>query len=328
MSAKGPHWRLGAIVIILTACNPIAANPVAPPSPTDAVSYGWTATRIAEIIATLSFSPSPSDTAAASATASLTHTASPPDEPETGAVTGEPCNNVLYPLTTGRRWTYRSLTGETERMAVVTVTGTVADTATVEILDQSIGRRYTSTVHCTGGVITGFPAIEVGFIFFQPGTLLSISSGSSMLAPAQRDLEQRDWNYSWTTNLVTSGAMSVEHNSLGEVELVFQDSPLQIEWQTAGTGENAFEAVSTHAGEFPRALKVKATARFSLTVNMLGGIPGQSVPIVLVLESSLWYQPNVGLVKQRFDSGYTEYSGITCAMEIPTQMELWEYNFA
>jgi hypothetical protein len=109
------------------------------------------------------------------------------------------------------------------------------------------------------------------------------------------------------------------------VELVFQDTSLQIDWRTAGTA--AFESVTVPAGTFPQTLKVFADARLDLMVKINIGGQDQVIPAVLELSSSLWYQPNVGLVKQVFTSSQILFSGSSFPLNIAAQMELSAFSF-
>jgi hypothetical protein len=110
-------------------------------------------------------------------------------------------------------------------------------------------------------------------------------------------------------------------------DLVVENSPVQIVWNTAESGTAEFESVSSHAGTFSNALKVTAKARFDLIVKVHTGSEDQLVPAVLELDASLWYQPNLGLVKQVFTSGEISSAGFSYPLNFPSQMELWEYNF-
>ncbi len=170
--------------------------------------------------------------------------------------------------------------------------------------------------------------MEIGFLFFSSGTSLIIQTASGIVAPSQQELENNNWALSWETGLLASGQMLLDDPASPVTDLVVENSPVQIVWNTAELGTAAFESVELHAGTFSNALKVTAKARFDLTVKVNAGGQDQLVPAVLELDASLWYQPNVGLVKQVFTSGEISSMGFSSPLTFPSQMELWKYNFA
>jgi hypothetical protein len=235
------------------------------------------------------------------------------------------CDNILYPLAAGRWWKYEIVRSDAITIAEASVLAVEGDTASVDLLDQSHGTHTAFAVGCAEGTLAGFTAAEIGFLYFPPGTSLIVHTVSGLLAPDGNDLESADWDFAWNTDLLASGRMIVPDPSLGDVELVFQDTSLQIDWRTAGTA--AFESVTVPAGTFPQTLKVFADARLDLMVKINIGGQDQVIPAVLELSSSLWYQPNVGLVKQVFTSSQILFSGSSFPLNIATPMELSAFSF-
>ena len=325
---------LALFLLTLPACAPDVAGMVLssqtvaiPPVRTSDPTELSTASQTPMPQPSLTPSPSPSPTG--------TMVPVPSDSPGieiplllTTPASTNPCENILYPLSAGRQWTYALTKGESDSIFIVSVTAVDGDTASVDILDQSTHSHSSSTVMCAEGALAGFSSMELGFLFYASGASLIMHTTSGLLAPSQRNLEDNNWNFTWTTGLLASGQMVLDDPPIGEIELVIDEAPVQIEWQTAGAGEDAFEAVSSHAGEFPRALKVTAKARFDLIVKMQAGSEDRSWPAVLELDSTLWYQPHIGLVKQIYNSSQVLFAGNSFPADITSQMELLEYNFS
>lgn len=337
-----------AILLFLTACTAAAPETVIPPSPTappptSKPAFAGGVRNIAGISAFTPFpaaegTPTPSLTRTPTATPSPSPSASGTREtpspsagksppPGTPADSSGACDNILYPLAAGRWWEYEIVRSKTTTIAEAFVLAVEGNTASVDLLDQSHGTHTAFAVSCAEGVLTGFTAAEIGFLYFPSGTSLIIHTVSGLLAPDKNDLESADWDFAWNTDLLASGRMIVPDPSLGDVELVFQDDPLHIDWRTAGAGAAAFESVTVPAGTFPQALKVFADARFDLAVKVNVGGQDPLIPAVLELSSSLWYQPNVGLVKQVFASSQILFSGSSYPLNFAAPMELSAFSF-
>jgi hypothetical protein len=325
---------LALFLLTLPACAPDVAGMVLS-SPTVVIPPVQTSDLTELSTASQTPTPQPSSTPASSPSPTETTVPAPSDSPGieippslTAPASTNPCENILYPLSAGRQWTYMLTNGESDSVFIVSVTAVEGDAASVDILDQSALSHSSSTVMCTEGALAGFSSMELGFLFYASGTSLIMHTTSGLVAPSQRNLEDNNWNFTWTTGLLASGQMVLDDPSIGEIELVIDEAPVQIEWQTAGAGEDAFEAISTRAGTFPRALKVTAIARFDLIVKMHAGSQDRSWPAVLELDSTLWYQPHVGLVKQTYNSSQVLFAGYSYPADITSQMELLEYNFS
>jgi hypothetical protein len=342
--------RIGclAILLFLTACTAVAAETAIPPSPTapSPASKPAFAGGVRNIAGISAFTPFPTDegTPTPSLTQTPTDTPSPSPSatgtqetpspsagksppPGTPAGSSVACDNILYPLAAGRWWKYEIVRPDAIAIAEASVLAVEGNTASIDLLDQSRGTHTTFAVSCADGALAGFTAAEIGFLYFPSGTSLIIHTVSGLLAPDGNELESADWDFAWNTDLLASGRMIVPDPSLGDVELVFQDDPLHIDWRTAGAGAAAFESVTVPAGTFPQALKVFADARFDLAVKANVGGQNQLLPAVLELSSSLWYQPNVGLVKQVFTSSQILFSGYSCPLNIAAPMGLSAFSF-
>jgi hypothetical protein len=337
-----------ALLLFLTACTAVAAETAIPPSPTAAAPTSkppfaggvrdiagisaFTPFPTAEGTPTPSLSPTPTATPSPSPSASVTQDTPSPSagkSPPPGAPveSSDACDNILYPLAAGRWWKYEIVRSNATTIAEASVLAVEGNTASVDLLDQSHGTHTAFAVSCAEGALAGFTAAEIGFLYFPSGTSLIIHTVSGLLAPDRNDLESADWDFAWNTDFLASGRMNVPDPSLGDMELVFQDAPLHIDWRTAGAGSVAFESVTVPAGTYPQALKVSADARFDLAVKVNVGGQDQMIPAVLELSSSLWYQPNIGLVKQVFTSSQILFSSSSCPLTIAAKMELSAFSF-
>jgi len=238
-----------------------------------------------------------------------------------------PCLNILYPLAPGRQWTYKITRTDDADVIVASLVSTSGNKAFLNISDRAAGSNTTATVMCSHGAITGLPSLEVGYLFYGSGTSLILRSLSTTLAPTEGDLADNNWNFAWRTNLLATGHMTIENPSLGEIEFIIKNAPVEIDWQTAGAGDAAFESIKTPAGAFPHALKIYATASFQMLVKVKIQGQSQSLPAVLGLTATLWCQPYVGLVKQSFDSAQLVIGENSYPAGITTTMELTGYDF-
>ena len=325
------RWQgLFFFALILTACEPDAVEPGVYPSPAN-TRPAATLKHILDLPPVFSPTITPTFTASATPTHTETPSHSPsPSQPivrqpsDTLDPSPAPCQNVLYPLATGRRWNYGVHYGETENSVIVTVIDAEGKSALVDLFDESNDAHSSFLVDCSDGTLTEFSIAEIGFLFFPNGASLEVKSTSGLLAPSRRQFEGKDWEYSWSTGMTASGEMVLQDLPLGEAILEFQDAPVLIEWES--TGET--ETLQTPAGTFTEVRTIIARARFDLVIKIGGGVREQSFPAVLEVAAELWYQPNIGLLKQRFTSGEVFLQGNSCPISFLSQLELVSYDFS
>jgi hypothetical protein len=231
---------------------------------------------------------------------------------------------VLYPLAAGRRWSYQVTRGDGTATIAASVTAVEGNSASIVIADPSGGYRSSITVQCLGDELSGFSPLETGVLFFASDASLEIQTVSGRLAPAEREFIANDWNLSWTTGLTASGRMASGDPFAGGFEMIFRDAPGSIEW---GINGPRAESVTVPAGTFPNAVKVTANARFDLLLQAHLESGDQVLPAVLIMESWLWYQPKVGLIRQLLISPVVNVGGLVYPLNIKLNMELQEYNF-
>jgi hypothetical protein len=332
--------RIGGLLLVffLAACEAQTVDTSAAPPPTalpTAVLEG-VPTGTPEIVDTPTLTPtltpsstaSPSPTPTAACSPSETATPNPSATPQilptdTQAAAGGQCNNVLYPLSEGNRWLYRVTREDGNATISASVTAVEGNQASITLADPSGGFNSSLAVQCADSGLSGFSPAEIGFLFFSSDSSLEIRTVSGRLAPSEQEFAAQDWQYSWTTGLVASGRIAFGDPSAGGIELVFQEAPVTIDWQTAAAG---VESVTVPAGTFPGARKVTARARFDLMIQTQFGGQDQLLPAVLNLTSLLWYQPHVGLLKQMFVSSEVRSGGCSYPLGIASKMELQEFS--
>ncbi|MBN1440277.1 MAG: hypothetical protein JW929_12795 [Anaerolineales bacterium] len=198
----------------------------------------------------------------------------------------------------------------------------------MDLFDESAGSHSVVLVSCAEGALSGFSSAEIGLLFFASGASIEARSTSGLLAPSRRDFEENAWRHSWSTGLTVSGIIPLNDPSLGVVDLIFEDAPAQILWETSDAESQIFESITTPAGTFHQILEISATATFQLKLKLLTLYGIQTIPAVLELGSLLWFQPEVGLVQQAFHSAEVSYEGKICPVAISSQMVLLEYHFS
>ncbi len=229
-----------------------------------------------------------------------------------------PCNNIFYPLVPGQQMVYKMDTDEGSTQMGLTVAGVEGSQATVDMLDMSTGIITQSTIECDAGAIKRFPLVTMGSLFgnMLDGTL-NMEYVSGNIAPSEATLAASNWDMSWESQYTMNGEMTFEEE--GETfTILINDSPVVMKWQTAGTGQS----LTVPAGSYSNVVKVTREMTMQVSLDM----GGMTIDSNLLINSSHWFEPYVGLIKMQTDSVSVQYQGMTFPVTMTETMELIEFR--
>ncbi len=236
-----------------------------------------------------------------------------------------PCYNILFPFVPGYQWVYEVKTADTAEdpsQLGLTVQKVEENIATIESLDLATGIMTETQALCDNGTILNYPALTqkmlLGSAYASDFTLEYVSG---VFAPPEAAFTSGDWSYQWEAEYIANGAISVQDE--GEaLDILLQDSPVHLTWQTAGAGDAAFEVVTVPAGTFDRALKTQRV----VTMEVALSADGLLISGTLTLNTTQWYEPFVGLLKSQIDTAEITYMGISFPLEVNGTVELVEFR--
>jgi len=238
---------------------------------------------------------------------------------------GGSCANTFYPMIPGYQWIYEVTSeGETSQISL-TVTEVRGDEATLNALYLETGVTTEATVECQDGAILNFPVVLLGFIFGDVDGGMTVDHIDGVFAPNYETMTSANWDLTWTGEYIASGVIEAEI----EGDIVtgrLEESPLDMEWNTIGAGEAIFEAITVRAGEFPRAIKLERESKFDFTAEMVEGGQTISLSAVLTLNNNMWYEPNVGQLKQEIERASIKVYGVNFPIEMTGTVELVEFR--
>lgn len=245
-----------------------------------------------------------------------------PPPPEEGA-----CANVLYPLIPGYQWVYEvSWEDETSQIGV-SVSEVSENEATVNAIYLGSGATTEATITCQDGAILGFPTILLGFLFGDVEGSIDVEHQDGVFMPAHKTLEDNDWNYDWVSEYKASGIIEAEIDG-DQVTGRLDESPLSISWSTLEEGEDsfAFDPVTVKAGQYPEAIKLHHETRLDFSAELEEGGLSTSLSAAIITQSSSWFQPNVGLLRQEIEQASARVYGINFPIAVDTTIELVEFR--
>jgi len=238
---------------------------------------------------------------------------------------GSPCANTFYPMIKGYQWIYEVTSeGETSQISL-TVSEVNGDEATLNALYLDSGITTEATVECQDGAILNFPVMLLGFLFGDVDGEMPVEHVDGQYAPNYAAFVGKNWDHTWTGEYLASGVIDAVVDG-DEVTGTLSESPIDMEWNTLGEGEAIFEAITVKAGEFPRAIKLERELVFDLEVELEESGYTTSVAAVLTLQNNLWFEPNMGQLKQEIERASIKVYGVNFPMEMTGNLELVEFR--
>ena len=234
------------------------------------------------------------------------------------ALSNNPCNNIFYPLVPGSQLVYKIGTPDGNSQIGITVASVDGSEATVDMLDMTTGFITQSTISCDAGAIKQYPLVTMDSLFgdMVEGSL-NMDYVSGVIAPAEETLVGNGWDMAWTSEYIMNGEMTFTAD--GEsTTIIVNDSPVVMNWSVASTEQN----ITVPAGNFSNVVEVKREMSMEISMDM--GV--MMVDSTLVLESTHWFEPYLGMVKMTVDSTSVQYQGMTFPVAIDETMELIEFR--
>jgi len=244
----------------------------------------------------------------------------PPPPAEGGA-----CANTFYPMIPGYQWIYEvTAEGESSQISL-TVSEVNGNEATLNALYLDSGVTTELTVECQDGAILNFPVMLLGFLFGDVDGELVVEHVDGVYAPSYDTLDSHNWDYTWTGEYLASGVIDAVIDG-DQITGTLAESPVDMEWNTLGEGEAIFEAITVKAGEFPRAIKLERELTFDFDAEMEESGYTVSVEAVLILQNNLWFEPNMGQLKQEIERASIKVYGVNFPLEMTGTIELVEFR--
>ena len=238
---------------------------------------------------------------------------------------GGACANTFYPMIPGYQWIYEITSqGETSQISL-TVTEVNGNQATLHMLSLATGVTSETIIECNNGAILSFPVIMLGFLMGEVDGNLVIEHQSGVFAPNYATLSEQNWDAEWSGEYLASGIIEAQiegNQASGKLE----ESPLSAQWNTPGAGETIFESVNVRAGEYPKAIKLERQIEFDFVAEVTEDGTSMSLDATITLQNNLWFEPNVGLLKQEIEQASAKLYGVNFPIEITGTMELVEFR--
>ncbi len=238
---------------------------------------------------------------------------------------GGPCANTFYPMIPGYQWIYEVTSEDETSQISLTVTEVNENEATLNALYLESGITTEATVECQNGAILNFPVMLLGFIFGDVDGEMTLEHIGGVFVPDYETMASHNWDHTWSGEYIASGVIDAEI----EGDLItgrLEESPLDIEWNTLGAGEAIFEAITVRAGEFPQAIKLEREATFEFTAELEEEGQKVSLSAVLTLHNNLWFEPNIGQLKQEIERASIKVYGVNFPIEMTGTVELVEFH--
>jgi len=234
----------------------------------------------------------------------------------------------LYPFQAENRWLYRLTNGSESSDIALTVVDAPENQAVINSLSLSTGVTTTSTVDCRDGAILNFPTSMLVFILDGFDGEIDLQYVDGVFVPAEADFQATDWNTTWETDFIANGALTVV--SEGQTyTLELHDSPVHVVWRTASVdGDPLYQSITVPAGTFPQALEIRRQITVEVRITLNVGGSAQHLKAKVTFDHTLWYQPYVGLVRQRVDDVIVTTLGMAFPVETDAAVELIEAHVA
>ncbi|MBI9045609.1 MAG: hypothetical protein JEZ06_14060 [Anaerolineaceae bacterium] len=247
---------------------------------------------------------------------------------ENESVEDNPCNNVFYPMVKDNQWIYQVNAEEDSGQVGLTVSEQSGNQATVDAINIDTGLINQTLVTCDQGAINNFPMLTLSLIFGEfvdGGFELEYISGT--FSPAYQQFIDSNWDLTWDGEYTIKGDLRVTDEE-EEITVQLHEAPLRMKWETGDNGQPTRESITVAAGTYPEAIKVSRELEMDVSVTMDSMGDSISVDSVLILETTLWYEPYIGLLKQQIDSGDIIFKGMKFPIELDGTLELKEFRSA
>jgi len=231
------------------------------------------------------------------------------------------CNNIFYPLIPGQQLIYKIDTpDEGEDQIDITVASVNGSTATLDMRVLSTGIVSQSTIECEDGAIKEYPLATMDTIYGDMvEATLKNEYVSGVIAPSEEILIANNWDMSWESLYIKNGEMTFSEGA-ETITVLINDSPVVMNWKVEATGQT----LTVPAGTFNNVVTVTREMTSIVSMDMDGTV----VETTILLISTHWFEPYLGLLKMNMDSATVQMQGITFPIDLGETMELIEFRTA
>ena len=240
--------------------------------------------------------------------------------------TANPCDNIFYPMTLNNQWVYdfglEDNGGAEESSMAFTVSESSGSSAVLAALSYDTGIVTESAVQCGDQAILNFPMTELKMVLGELAGNIELQYQSGTFMPSEQEFIANNWSMEWETNYTATGSLQAYYEG-EELSAVLDNSPVKMQWKVAGTRES----MQVPAGNFSDLVKMERQISFDVS-NLQTNIQGNDVNIstTLTVNTELWYDPHIGLIKQNVNGISIKLYGINFPVEANGYVQLSSYT--
>ena len=214
-----------------------------------------------------------------------------------------PCDNIFYPMALDNQWIYQLQFEDEDGNTNISELGlTVAEvngsSALLAAMDNDTGIVTKSNVECGDKNILNFPMTELNLVFGEAAGEINFIYSSGEFMPSENSFLANDWKNSWTTEFFASGVVSGTYDC-NSATVNLSESPVRMDWQVAENGLS----LQVAAGKFDDVVLIKRAISFDIqSLNAIMEGQDLNISTTLIINTNMWYAPNIGLLKQEIES--------------------------
>jgi hypothetical protein len=261
---------------------------------------------------TLTPTPTPTSTPIPpTATSTPTSTATPTPTP----VPGGPCDNPLIPLRQGNEWLYTSTGAKGVTRLKVAIGAVGEDRAEITMMNPDTGQTIRDVIMCSNGDITRLPIFLTSLLLADyVDHVLNTYYLTGVDAPSYPTLAQNNWRYTWKTEYLLEEDVFVKFEGSTLRAYFTPNAIFKYQLQVG----NVHEAVSVPAGAYPQALRVSQAWQSPINLMGLPDVQATGVAGVFTMDTVLWYEPYIGLLKAQVAAAEVWVPGI---LQVPLALD-------
>jgi len=174
---------------------------------------------------------------------------------------------------------------------------------------------------CDQGAIINYPLLLLIFLDDGDGGAIKLDHVDGVYAPNAKTFSEHDWILNWETEYLANGV--IQATAGGSVYTGrLDDSPLMMDWKTMGDSDSRTESVQVKAGYFPNAIKVNREITLDFDAEIEDENDSETISVKMDLTTSLWFEPNIGLLKQIVEKAGVRVFGLRFPFDLEGSIEL------
>ncbi|MBI9048848.1 MAG: hypothetical protein JEZ00_05500 [Anaerolineaceae bacterium] len=236
------------------------------------------------------------------------------------------CNNIFYPLVQNNQWIYEyESEGETSQMGLSISELDTGDIA-INMLSMDSGLITQTKIDCEDTAIMNFPLLTLNLLMgdYVDGSI-EIERSSGLFMPNEAAFTNSNWATDWSGEYTAKGEIFVSYED-DDLKILLDDSPVRLHWAVPEEGQTTYETITVKAGTFNDVIRMHRTVEVDATVNMASDGNTLLVNGTIILEQTLWYKAQVGLIKQQINEANIKVFGIEYPVFLGGTVELIEFK--